>query len=184
MWRKTAFLLILILLGGAGSLPASEGAPGGNPVLGWALRLLNMILFFGGLLYLLARPIRGFFEKHTEDLREKLEGSLRKEEEGKLLTREAGDLLAGMDAEVDGLRRKFEQERARLRAEMTASTEEASRRLREDHRKALVSLEEEARKALAAHAFQAARRGSMAYLGTHLTAADRARFLAGLAGER
>jgi F0F1-type ATP synthase membrane subunit b/b' len=183
MWRRTAFLIALILPWMAGPLWASEEASAGNPVLGISLRLLNMVLFFGGLVYLLARPIRGFFEKRTEDLRGKLGGSLRKEEEGKRLVREAEELLEGMETEVDKLHRKFEEERGRLRTELTASTEEAARRLRKDHQRALASLDEEAQKALAAHAFQAARRESLAYLKSHLTAADRARFLATLAGE-
>jgi len=184
MLRRAAFPVALILLGAAEPAAASEGAAAGNPVLGWSLRLLNMILFFGGLIYLLARPVRGFFEKHTEDLREQMEGSLRKEEEGKRLDREAGDLLAGMDAEMDALRRKFGEERGRLRGEWTAASEEAARRLREDHRRALTILEENARKALYTYALQTARRESLAYLGANLTAADRARFIAGFAGER
>ena len=184
MWRRTAFLIAWILLGTAGPLWASEEASAVNPVLGWSLRLLDMVLFFGGLVYLLARPIRGFFEKHTEDLREKLAGSLRMEEEEKRLAAEAGALLSGMDAEADKLKRKFEEERLRLREEMRASTEAALRRLREDHRRALVALDAEAQKELAAHAFRSARRESLDYLGSHLTAADRARFIATLAGER
>jgi len=184
MWRRKAFMIALILLGAAGPAAASEEASAGNPVLGWFLRLLNMILFFGGLVYLLARPIRGFFEKLTEDQQDKLDGSLLKEQEGKRLNTEAEILLAGMDAELDGLRRKFEEERGRVRAEWAASSKEAVRRLREDHRKALASLEENARESLAAYAFQAARRESLAYLSAHLTAADRTRFIAALAGER
>ena len=182
MWRKTAFLIVLIML--AVPVLAAEGGHEGNPILGISFRVLNLVLFFGLLVYLAARPIRGFFEKHTEGIQEELAASLEQELKAKRLAQEAEALQAGVDAEVEKVRRRFEEERQRLGSEMRAYTQTALARLKDEHVRGAAHQEEEFRRNLAAYALDAARKESAAYLQAHLTPDDRSRFLDGVAKGR
>ena len=180
MMRRRLLPLIPFLLMAIPAM-ASEGAAEGSPVLGFSLRLLNMLLFFGLLVFLAARPIRGFFEKHTEELRDKLNLSRKQEDEAARLVIESEALTRSIADEVEKLRRKFEEERARLLAEARALSEATLLRLRQEHARALAQLQVEAGRMLASHVLQAARRESLSYLKSNLTPADRLRFLGSMA---
>jgi len=183
MMRHRLLLLIILLLTAVPAM-ASEGAAEGNPVLGFSLRLLNMLLFFGLLVFLVARPIRVFFEKSTEELRDKLNLSRKQEDEAARLLKEAEALTRSIADEVEKLRRKFEEERARLSGEARALSEATLLRLRQEHTRALAQLQVEAGRLLASQVLRAARSESLAYLKTNLTPADRGRFLGSLAERR
>jgi F0F1-type ATP synthase membrane subunit b/b' len=176
MWRK-GLVLILLLVAAPLAASGGEGHGEGETPLGLLLKVVNLIAFFGLLAYLMARPLRAFFEKHTEGIRAALDGSRAREAEAKDLEAQALALAASVEAEVAALRARFEEDRKRVRRDLEASTERALARLRADHGRALAQLEASFKAALTAHTLNAVREEAMRSLAKDLTPADRARFL-------
>lgn len=182
MWRRVAIVAVLFA---AAPLMASEGHAGGvHPALGNALKALNLVVFFGLIIYMLARPARGFFEKHTEGIRSALDGSRAKERDAADLEAKARALASSIDAEVAALRARFAADRERVRQDLEAATARALARLRTDHERALAQLELTFRADLVAHTLRAARTEAVKSLEGGLAPADRARFLENVTGER
>jgi F0F1-type ATP synthase membrane subunit b/b' len=177
MWRN---LLVLALLLVAAPLAASggEGHGEGETPLGLLLKVVNLIAFFGLLAFLMARPLRAFFEKHTEEIRAALDGSRAREAEAQDLEAQARTLAASVETEAAALRARFEEDRMRIRRDLEASTERALARLRADHGRALAQLEASYKAEWTAHALRAVREEALRSLAKDLTPADRARFLA------
>jgi len=181
MWRRAAIVAFLFA---AAPLMASEGHAGGvHPALGNVLKALNLIVFFGLILYLLARPLRGFFEKHTEGIRSALDGSRAKEREAADLEAGARALASSIDGEAAALRARFAADRERVRRDLESATTRALARLRTDHEHALAQLELSFRTDLVAHTLRAARAEAEKSLQGSLTPADRARFLESVTAE-
>jgi len=175
MWRRLLFLAILCVA--APALASEAHGGGGNPALGAVVKILNLVAFFGILIYIMARPLRGFFEKHTEGIRSSIDDSRTKEREAVDLEAQARALAATVDAEVEALRARFAADRERVKTELQTSTTKALARLRTDHERSLRQLEDSFRRDLMAHALHAAQAEAVRSLKTDLTPADRARFL-------
>lgn len=181
MWRRAALAAVLFA---AAPLMAAEGHAGGaHPALGNALKAFNLVVFFGLIIYMLARPARGFFEKHTEGIRSALDDSRAKERDAADLEAGARALASSIDDEVTALRARFAADRERVRRDLEGATARALARLRTDHAHALVQLEASFRADLVAHTLRAARAEAEKSLQGGLTPADRARFLASVTAE-
>lgn len=175
MWRRA--LVVALLCFAAPALASEAHGGGGGDVLGAVIKTLNVVAFFGLLVYLLARPMRGFFEKHTEGIRTAIDDSRAKEREAVELEAQARALAASVDVEIDALRARFAADRERVKSDLEASTARAVARLRTDHERSLKQLENSFRRDLVAHTLKAARVEAERSLGRDLTPGDRARFL-------
>jgi F0F1-type ATP synthase membrane subunit b/b' len=177
--------LFLVLLFSAAPLLAAGGHAGeGSPVLGVFLKVLNVGAFFGLLIFLMARPLRGFFEKQTEGIRASLDASRSNEREALELEAKARDLAASVEGEVAVLKERFASDRERVREEIEGATGRALARLRADHARSLSQMEAAFRSRLVSRTLQAAREEALGILAKDLTPADRARFLETVTAER
>ncbi|MBM3296517.1 MAG: ATP synthase F0 subunit B [Candidatus Aminicenantes bacterium] len=110
MKGRTAAWLGILLLAVAPCLRASEESAhhgGGMDFIG---KVLNFLVLFGGLAYILHKPLRAFLRKRTENVRLVLEES----EKDRLLAdeklRSARERLAGLASEVEAMKRAAEAE--------------------------------------------------------------------------
>ena len=135
-------VLFGILLCCAAPVLAAQAHGGGGPsFLDVALKVLNVAAFFGLIIYVMARPLRGFFETHTETIQNSIHDSLAKEQAALDLESQARALMASVETEVDALRSRFAADRVRVQQDLDAATQRALARLRTDHERSLSQLE-------------------------------------------
>ncbi|MGB8953177.1 MAG: ATP synthase F0 subunit B [Candidatus Aminicenantales bacterium] len=94
-------------------------------------KVINFIILFGGLTYILYKPLRNFLEKRTADVGQSIRESetLRTEAEKKL--QEARQRLADLEKEIHGLRKAAEAEGIREKARIQSITEKEMERIRQ-----------------------------------------------------
>ena len=165
MKRSTAALLLalLVLAPLASALAAEEGehAAGGIPT-ELIFKWLNFITVFGGLGYLLRKPLGGFFAGQRGAIRSGIEEARKAREESRKRLAEVEGRLARLEQEVAGLRadaaenaaaekqriqeaarREAERVLATARAEMESVTRAARLQLRAYAARLAVSLAEQ-----------------------------------------
>ncbi len=94
-------------------------------------KAVNFLILFGGLGYLLYKPVRAILEKRTSDVRHSLDeaASARAEAEGKRL--EAKGRLDGVAAEIDRMRTDSASRGRQEKDRIARAAEEEGARLRE-----------------------------------------------------
>ncbi len=160
------------------AIPASAANEGGGSFLGlptlfW--KSANLVVFFGLMFYLLARPLSKFFRTRREQVGLQLKEAAAQEREAERLRSEMENkvsALAGEIAELKGrLRSEGEREREALERQGEA---EAARLMSQLDREASRRVEE-ARRELASEAAAVAADLALELLERELTAADRER---------
>ncbi len=133
----------IALLGVASDALAAEGSQTflGLPRVVWYT--LNLIVFFGFLAFLLAKPLSRFFRTRSEEIASQLAEAQRQRQEAERLRREVEGRVASLQDEIrtlrerllregenerDALRRQGEEEAARLLLQVD---QEATRRVNE-----------------------------------------------------
>jgi F-type H+-transporting ATPase subunit b len=174
-----------LLLGAAGAvslflaLPtlASEGGAEETylwiPTIGW--KIINFLFFFGVLAYLLSRPLQHLFTSRREGIAKELEEAERLKIEATRLTTETEQRVAGLEAEIAGLRERLRLEGERERDALQRQGETEAARLiaqvqQEADRRVAV-----ARTELAREAAQTAAEVARELLAKELTQEDRDR---------
>ena len=128
MKRLTAALLLalLVLAPIASALAAEEGehAAQGIPT-ELIFKWLNFITVFGGLGYLLRKPMREFFTGQREAIQSSIEEARRAREESRARLRGVEERLARLEQEVEALRREAAENAAaeKQRIQETAQRE-------------------------------------------------------------
>jgi len=132
---KRIFALIAILLAAAPAF-ASEG-PGeaagfiGIPTLVW--KILNFIVYFGLLVYLLRKPLANVFGSRREGIARALSEARQQQDEALRMKAEMNARVASLEREIVELKermtREGERERAALVSQGAAEAERASSRL-------------------------------------------------------
>lgn len=165
-----------VMLGVAFPAWASEGAAEtflGMPVVIW--KTLNLVGFFGLLVYLLAKPMAAFFRTRREGIGRQLEEATAQRREAERLNAEMEQKVASLEGEIaamqERLRREGEKEREAL--EKQGETE-AVRFLAQVDQEATRRVEE-ARASLSREAAGVAAELALELLQKELTEADRER---------
>ena len=125
--RRRMIALALALLPLALGLGAEE-AGHGRASLDFIGRVINFVVLFGGLAYLLRKPLKDYFDRRVRDAAASLSGAAEARREAEEKFRQSQARLAGLAVEVQDLRRKAE-EAAREDQEriLVAGAEEAGR---------------------------------------------------------
>jgi F-type H+-transporting ATPase subunit b len=138
------FLAAVVTLSGASPLAAAEG--------GELPRIVNFAILAAILVLVLRKPLGGYLNARTEQIREQLKEAKSKQERADLERTKSEDLLARLDDEVEKAkaeaRRAAEAERQRI---LTAAEQEAAR-IRELARKEIEAEVEAGRRKLLARA--------------------------------
>ena len=116
--KKLSVLAALLLVGSP--LYAAEGG-----TLDFVARIINFLVFFGGLFYLVKKPIGDFFINRLTDIKESLALAEKSREEAKKRLDEIEAKSANLDKELDeiGEQAKQEAERERTRIHNQAKME-------------------------------------------------------------
>ncbi len=115
MDRKKIILVLLVLPFFVFMSPEEEHSSGLIDFLG---KTVNFVILFGGLTYLLYKPIRSFLEKRAQDIQSSLKEAAdsRKDAEQKL--KKVETRLAGLEKEIEKVMKEAEKE-ARRQKEQT-----------------------------------------------------------------
>lgn len=115
MGRKKILLVLLLLPFFVFMSPEEEEHPSG--LLDFLGKTVNFIILFGGLTYLLYKPIRSFLEKRAQDIQSSLKEAedSRKDAEQKL--KEIETRLAGLEKEIEKVMKEAESEGQRGKEE-------------------------------------------------------------------
>jgi len=155
---------------------ASEAGPShflGLPVALW--KTANMLLFFGLLAYLLAKPLTAFFRGRTQAIARRLGDADRERAEAVSLRAELEARTARLSDEIVALQERLRQEGEREKAALERQGEEEARRLVQQVEREAERRVEEAREQLAAEAAAVAAELSVELLQREMTAEDRRR---------
>jgi F-type H+-transporting ATPase subunit b len=125
--RRVTAALVLVLLPLALGFGAEE-AGHGRASLDFIGRVINFVVLFGGLAYLLRKPLKDYFDQRVRDAAASLSGAEEARREAEEKFRQSQARLAGLAVEVQDLRRK-EEEATREDQEriLVAGAEEAAR---------------------------------------------------------
>jgi F-type H+-transporting ATPase subunit b len=145
----------------------------GLPV--WLWKTANLVLFFGLLVYLLAKPLARFFHVRREEIARQLADAARAREEAVKMKAEMESRVASLEGEITALRDRLRSDGERERAELARQGEvEASRLLAQLDQEAQRRVAE-ARAQLAGEAATIAADLALELLQREITPADRER---------
>lgn len=121
-------VMAAVVWGAAWPAWASEGGPEtflGMPVVVW--KTLNLLGFFGLLVYLLAKPMAAFFRTRRDGIARQLEEATRQRQEAERLTAEMEQKVASLESEISAMqeRLRLEGERDRVALEKQGEAEAA-----------------------------------------------------------
>jgi F0F1-type ATP synthase membrane subunit b/b' len=156
MSRSLRFLLAAVFLACVVAAPAvaSEGgetAPENTP-LGWTFRVINFLILFAGLLYLMVKKAPAFFRGRAEQIVSAITEArgIKEQAEGQL--REAEARLARLEQEVAALRAGAQQDGAAESERIRASGREETSKIARAAEAEIEAAERAARLELRAHA--------------------------------
>jgi F-type H+-transporting ATPase subunit b len=167
-----------VVLSGLAASPAwaSEGGSStflGLPVAIW--KTANMLLFFGLLAYLLAKPLTAFFRNRNQEIARRLSDAENERAEAAQLRAEMEERTAKLSEEIASLQERLRQEGEREKAALEIQGEEEAKRLLEQVEREAGRRVDEAREGLAAEAAAVAAELSVELLQREMTAEDRRR---------
>lgn len=175
-----AILLVaapLMAAGGGGEHGAAAGAHEktyfGMPA--WVLKLVNMLLFFGVLGYILAGPMRGAVRGRGDAIRQAAEEARVRREKADQVAGDIQNRLAQIEQEVRAIRERAETEGERQKRELIAAAEAEANKIVQAARNEVENRLKRARKELTEYAGELATERAEAILREKITDADQKR---------
>jgi F-type H+-transporting ATPase subunit b len=135
MTRRTAFAVILCVLILSLGLAAQEGEHQAEPhgesgSSGMLGKVINFVILFGALGYLLAKPLMNFLSKRTTDIRASLDGARFAREEAVRKLAETQARIAALEGEAARLKSEAEAEGLRARDGIRELADKEAARIR------------------------------------------------------
>ncbi len=127
--RRSTIALAFVLLVTAIGLEAAE-AEHGQTSLDFMGRVLNFVILFGGLIYLLRKPVKAYFEKRVRDTAAALSGAEDGRHGAEEKSRQSRVRLADLAAEVLDLKRQAEEAAQQERERISRAANEEEARIR------------------------------------------------------
>lgn len=171
MIRKLPFTWVLWLLVIAAT-PAMAGENGGDPAssnLGWTFRILNFLVLFVALLYLLLKKAPSFFGERAAGIVKAISESSNVKAEADRRLKEAEEKLTRLDEEIVKLRSKARQDGAADAERIRLTAGEEVRKIDRAARMEIEAAERAARIELQAAAAQMAVQRAEAVLRQKIT---------------
>jgi len=141
--KRTPFVVFLLLYAVPALASPAKEAPTtflGLPV--WLWKTANLLVFFGLLVYLLAKPLSGFFHARREEIARQLADAARAREDAVKMKAEMESRVASLQGEIASLRDRLRTDGERERAELGRQGETEAARL-------LAQLDQEAQRRVA-----------------------------------
>lgn len=139
---------------------------------GWVLKLINIILFVGFLVWLLKGPVGSSFRARSEEVRRAAEEARERREKADRLAADIQARLTQIESEVAAIRQRAEVEGERQRQEMIAAAEAEAAKILQTARNEVETRIKFARKELTEYAGELAATRAEAILREKITAED------------
>ena len=110
----------------------AEGPHGGLRFLGlpfWVWKLVNMVLFFGFLAYLLAGPVKRAFVDRTTNIQQTAKAAHERRTRADQMARDIQERLSRLEGEVQGIRDRALSEGERQKRDLLAAADAEARKL-------------------------------------------------------
>lgn len=172
--RIGAFLVVLL----AAAEPAWAASGGSDTWLGIPRVLwytLNLLLFFGLLGWLLAKPLAAFFRTRQEEIARALAEATRQQEEAARMRVEMERRVTSLEGEIAALRQRLRDDGVRERAALVQQGEQEAQRLLSQLDEEAARRREEAQASLAREAAGIAAELAWELLQREVTPEDRER---------
>jgi F-type H+-transporting ATPase subunit b len=156
-----------------GHAAASEHAPKtyfGIP--GWILKIANMLLFFGVLVYFVGGPVKRAFAERTEAIRAASAEATERRQKADRMAGEIQARLAAIEAEVRAIHERAATEGERQKRELVAAAEAESQKMLANARNEVENRLKHARTELTEFAGQLASERAEAILREKITEQD------------
>ena len=173
--RRLPIVTVAFLLA-APALASESAAPStflGLPV--WLWKTANLLVFFGLLVYLLAKPLSQFFHTRREEVARALADAARQREEAVQMKAEMEKRVAALQQEIATLSERLRSDGEREKAELERAGQAESVRLLAQLDQEAQRRVAEARTRLAGEAAEIAAEMALELLQRELTPADRER---------
>lgn len=129
MNRRKAILFILIVLPFFLSLTYKEEAQASH-TLELAGKVINFVILFGGLYFLLHKPVRNFLEAKAQNINRSIKEAKREREESEAKLKEVLSRLEGLSEEVLEIEKKAEREAQKEKERIAELTRKEGERLK------------------------------------------------------
>ncbi len=142
---------------------------------GWLLKTLNMVVFFGGLGYLVAGPVKRAFAARGEAIRREAEEARSRRVKAEQMAGEIQGRLTQIESEVHAIRERAQAEGERQRRELVAAAEVEAAKILQAARNEVDNRLKSAREELTQFAGELATERAEAILREKMTDSDRAK---------
>lgn len=139
---------------------------------GWILKLVNMLLFFGVLLYLIGGPIKNGLAARSESIRKAAEEARMRREKADQLASDIQARLTQIENDVRGIHERARQEGERQKRELIAAAEAEAQKILQAARNEVDNRLKHARHELTEYAGQLATTRAEELLREKITEAD------------
>jgi F-type H+-transporting ATPase subunit b len=129
MSGKKLALVLLLFVPLFLAMSSEEGASHSGSM-GFLGKVINFVILFGGLGFLMAKPLKAFLKKRTEDVKALLEGAESARNTAETRTAEVETRLAGIKDEISRMRTESETRARQDRDRLFKKAEEESARIR------------------------------------------------------
>lgn len=131
-------MMCTIVLSAALPLMASDSGAGGHNDFLW--RVVNSVIFFGGLAYILRKPISEFFQNRQREIRESLSRAEQSRKDAAQKLREIDELTSNLEKEVEDFLAQVAQDVAAEKARLIAMAEDEAVRIGDQARKEIENM--------------------------------------------
>lgn len=125
--KPAAFLLILLV---PAALFAAEEGGGPSATADFIGKVVNSVILFGGLAYLLRKPITAMLEKKSIGVKDEIDKTVRLRDEAEVKRQGLDERLAALDGEVKKLGEEAVAQAERSRMSIRTQAEEERARLK------------------------------------------------------
>lgn len=130
MHQKKIAFLILLFMPFLLFMSSEEGSSASNPM-DFLGKVINFLILFGGLVFLLRKPLGNFLQKRADSLKGSMQEAEDSREEAELRLKEIGSRTKTFDDEIKKIREAAENEGARVYENSIQEADREAGRLRE-----------------------------------------------------
>jgi len=128
--KKYRFLFLFLILPLFLFLSPSEESHGGSP-LEFMGKVINFLVLFGGLVFLLRKPLKNFLQSRTQTLADKIKETRESRQDAENRLQQTQMRLEKMSEEVGQIRRRAEADGQTVKERILNEAEKESRRLKD-----------------------------------------------------
>jgi len=139
----------------------------------WILKMVNMLLFFGFLAWLLVGPVKKAFRERAETIRQRLAEARERDAKADQMASDIAARLSKLEGEVGAILKRAQEEGERQKQELIAAANEESEKILRSARGEVEARIRLARKELTDYAGELAAQRAHQLLQQSLTDADR-----------